>query len=90
MRIDFVKMHGCGNDYVYLDGFRGPLPEDAPALARRLSNRNYSIGSDGLVYVLRGDEHPARMRMWNADGSEAEMCGNAIRCVARAVPLMAS
>ena len=76
-------MHGCGNDYIYLDGWDQPLPEDAPALARRLSDRHFSIGSDGLVYVLRGERLPARMRMWNADGSEAEMCGNAIRCVAK-------
>lgn len=83
MRIAFAKMHGCGNDYIYLDGFKDDLPADPAALARRLSNRNFSIGSDGLVYVLRGDRLPARMRMWNQDGSEAEMCGNAIRCVAK-------
>ncbi|MBI3725392.1 diaminopimelate epimerase [bacterium] len=81
--MEFAKMHGCGNDYVYLDGFRSRLPEDAPALARLISRRRFSIGSDGLVYVLPGERARARMRMWNADGSEAEMCGNAIRCVAK-------
>ncbi len=85
MRLEFAKMHGCGNDYIYVDGFRARPPEDAPGLARRLSRRHFSVGSDGLVYVLPGERAPVRMRMWNADGSEAEMCGNAIRCVAKLV-----
>lgn len=88
MRLDFTKMHGAGNDYVYVlgvdpSGADRKLPEDAPGLARRLSSRRFSIGSDGLVYVIRGEQSPWRMRIWNADGSEAEMCGNAIRCVAK-------
>ncbi len=83
MRVDFVKMHGCGNDYIYLDGFLRDLPDDAPSLSRKLSPRHTGVGSDGLVYVQRSDKARARMRMWNADGSEAEMCGNAIRCVAK-------
>jgi diaminopimelate epimerase len=85
MRLEFTKMHGCGNDYIYLDCFEKSPPDDAPALARTLSRRHFSVGSDGLVVVCPSERKGAlaRMRMWNADGSEAEMCGNAIRCVAK-------
>jgi diaminopimelate epimerase len=86
MQIPFVKMHGIGNDYVYLDR-AGAAPELAeaqlPALAEAIADRHFGVGGDGLVLILPGDEQPLRMRMFNADGSEAEMCGNAIRCVAR-------
>lgn len=82
----FVKMHGAGNDYVYVDCFRERV-DDPPALARWVSDRHFGIGSDGLVLILppEGREADFRMRMFNADGSEAEMCGNAIRCVGKYV-----
>ena len=105
MQIPFVKMHGIGNDYVYLDRTSrkrerasrrreraADTPERAapdvaeeqwPALAQAIADRHFGVGGDGLVLILRGDAEPLRMRMFNADGSEAEMCGNAIRCVAR-------
>src|SRR5687768_12458369 len=82
MPIPFTKMHGCGNDYVYIDGFRTQVL-DAPALAIRVSNRNFGIGSDGLILVLPSEKGDVRMRMYNADGSESEMCGNGVRCVAK-------
>lgn len=88
-KIPFTKMEGCGNDYVYLDGVSRELrlaEEDIPALARAVSDRHYGIGSDGLVIILPPglpDRADLRMRMFNADGSEAEMCGNASRCVGR-------
>jgi len=78
----FVKMTGLGNDYVYLDGFGQPISNPA-RLAVRMSDRHFGVGSDGLVLILPSRHADARMRMFNADGSEAEMCGNAIRCVAR-------
>ncbi|NBO92799.1 MAG: diaminopimelate epimerase [Planctomycetia bacterium] len=81
----FVKMHGLGNDYVYLDCFDQPEPTDAPALARFVSDRHFGIGSDGLILVCRSALADAKMRMFNADGSESEMCGNGIRCVAKLV-----
>jgi diaminopimelate epimerase len=78
----FVKMHGCGNDYVYVDG-RQERVVDPAALARRVSDRHFGIGGDGLILVLPSEKADARMRMFNADGSEAEMCGNGVRCVAK-------
>lgn len=90
MQIPFVKMHGIGNDYVYWDRLAGagaalPAPAEAalPDLARRMADRHLGVGGDGLVLIVPGETQPLRMRMFNADGSEAEMCGNAIRCVAR-------
>ncbi|NDL67753.1 diaminopimelate epimerase [Anaerotalea alkaliphila] len=80
----FTKMHGCGNDYVYVSGFQETI-EDYPAMARKVSNRNFGVGSDGLVVILPGTAGDFRMRMFNPDGSEAEMCGNAIRCVGKYV-----
>jgi len=80
----FTKMHGLGNDYVYVDGARESVA-DPPALARALSDRHFGVGSDGLVLMLPDDEADVRMRIFNADGSEAEMCGNGIRCVAKYV-----
>lgn len=81
----FTKMHGIGNDYVYVNAFSEPLPDDLPALARQVSDRHFGIGSDGLILVAPSDNADARMRMFNADGSESEMCGNGIRCVAKFV-----
>ena len=78
----FVKMQGAGNDYIYFDCFEGE-PEDIPALAVRLSDRHKGIGGDGLVLICRSDVADAKMRMFNADGSEGNMCGNAIRCVGK-------
>ena len=78
----FVKMQGAGNDYIYFDCFGGE-PEDIPALAVRLSDRHKGIGGDGLVLICRSDVADAKMRMFNADGSEGNMCGNAIRCVGK-------
>lgn len=82
--VAFVKMHGCGNDYVFLDCFSQPVPADPAALARHVSDRHRSIGADGLVLMLPADEPglAGRMRMFNADGSEGAMCGNALRCFA--------
>lgn len=82
--IPFIKMHGCGNDYVFLDGFTAPLPADPAGLAVRMSDRHLGIGADGLVLMLPPDtvESAARMRMFNADGSEGSLCGNALRCMA--------
>ena len=80
----FTKMHGCGNDYVYVDGWSETLPADLPALARRVSERHRGVGADGLIVIGPGRAGgEAQMRMWNADGSESEMCGNGIRCAAK-------
>ena len=83
--LPFVKMHGCGNDYIYINGFEHEVQNPA-ALARRMSHRQFGVGSDGLILILPPDpgvEADVRMRMWNSDGSEAEMCGNGLRCVAK-------
>jgi len=84
----FTKMHGCGNDYVYVDGWDEVLPTDRRRLgelARAISDRHTGVGADGLILVLPGDQAgcDARMVMFNADGSESEMCGNGIRCAAK-------
>jgi diaminopimelate epimerase len=79
----FVKMHGCGNDYVYIDCFKQPIPADPPALSRTMSDRHFGIGSDGLILICPSDKADARMKMYNADGSEGEMCGNGVRCIAK-------
>jgi diaminopimelate epimerase len=81
----FTKMHGIGNDYVYVDCVRNPVPGDPSALSRKVSDRHFGIGSDGLILICRSDKADARMRMFNADGSESEMCGNGLRCVAKYV-----
>jgi diaminopimelate epimerase len=78
----FSKMQGAGNDYVYVNGFEEEIA-DPGALARELSDRHFGIGSDGLILILPSSIAEVRMRMFNADGSEAEMCGNGIRCVAK-------
>src|SRR3954471_15111803 len=81
----FTKMHGLGNDYVYVDCFRQPPPRDPASLARRVADRHFGVGSDGLILSCPSERADARMRMFNADGSEGEMCGNGIRCVAKYV-----
>ena len=85
MKIPFTKMHGLGNDYIYIDCFKIPVETlpDLSTLAARLSCRRFSVGADGLVLILPSDKATARMRMFNADGSEGLMCGNAIRCVGK-------
>ncbi|MHC4876129.1 MAG: diaminopimelate epimerase [Planctomycetota bacterium] len=81
----FTKMHGAGNDYVYVNCFEPVELGDVPELARQISDRNFGVGGDGLVLICPSERGHARMRMYNADGSEAEMCGNAVRCVAKFV-----
>ena len=78
----FTKMHGIGNDYVYVDGFAQDVA-DPSAVAQRVTDRHFGIGGDGLILILPSGRADVRMRMFNADGSEAEMCGNGIRCVAK-------
>lgn len=80
----FTKMQGLGNDYVYLDCTKA-TPTDLPALAVKVSDRHFGIGSDGLICICASDKADFRMRMFNADGSEGEMCGNGIRCVGKFV-----
>ena len=88
MNLHFIKMHGLGNDYVYIDCFQRETAEkiaqlDLCELAQRLSRRHTGIGSDGVVLIMPSRVADVRMRMFNADGSEAEMCGNAARCIAK-------
>ncbi len=83
--MQFTKMHGAGNDYVYVDCFRQPVPENPAQLSRQVSDRHFGIGADGLILIVPSERAAARMRMFNADGSEAEMCGNGVRCVAKYV-----
>ncbi len=80
----FTKMQGIGNDYVYLNGF-SPLPLDLSRLSRQISDRHFGVGSDGLVVIMPSETCDFRMRMFNPDGSEAEMCGNASRCIGKYV-----
>jgi diaminopimelate epimerase len=75
-------MHGCGNDYIYINGFEERVTNPS-RLARLMSDRNFGVGSDGLILILPSKRADLRMRMFNADGSEAEMCGNGVRCVAK-------
>jgi len=84
----FTKMHGAGNDYIYVDCFREQVPTELAAiaeLARQISHRRFGVGGDGLILIRPSQVADARMQMFNADGSEAEMCGNGIRCVAKYV-----
>lgn len=81
----FTKMHGLGNDYVYVDCFQEPLPADPAALARQIADRHFGVGGDGLILIAPSKVAAAQMRMFNADGSESEMCGNGVRCVAKYV-----
>ena len=86
MKMDFVKMHGCGNDYIYVNGFEVKLDKFKKAeLARKLSDRHFGIGSDGLIFINPSGIADFEMEMYNADGTRAEMCGNGIRCVAKYV-----
>jgi diaminopimelate epimerase len=81
-KLGFTKMHGCGNDYIYVAADR-VRPADPAALSRRLSDRRFGIGGDGLIMLAPSKSADVRMEMYNADGSRGEMCGNGIRCVAR-------
>ncbi len=82
----FTKMHGCGNDYIYVDGAREKIPaKEKPELVRRLSDRHFGIGGDGVIFINPSTEADFEMEMYNMDGSRAEMCGNGIRCVAKFV-----
>lgn len=95
MKLQFTKMHGCGNDYVYVNGFTEQVvKEEKPELVRRLSDRHFGIGGDGVIFINPVSEELAaelgenvdfEMEMYNADGTRAEMCGNGIRCVAKYV-----
>lgn len=78
----FTKMHGIGNDFILLDGFAHEIP-DPGALALRLCDRHFGVGADGLVLALPSTRADARMRIFNSDGSEAEMCGNGVRCLGK-------
>jgi len=80
--MQFTKMQGLGNDYVYVD-FRQEQVDDPAAVARAISDRHFGVGADGLILILPSDKADVRMRMFNADGSEGMMCGNGIRCVAK-------
>ncbi len=82
MELNFTKMHGIGNDYVYVNAFETTL-EDPGAVARAVSPRHTGIGSDGLILIAPSDTADLRMEMYNADGSRGEMCGNGIRCVGK-------
>lgn len=85
-KIKFTKMQGCGNDYVYVNGFTEKIPaKQKPELVRRLSDRHFGIGGDGVIFINPAEEADFEMEMYNADGSRSEMCGNGIRCVAKFV-----
>ncbi len=83
-QLPFIKMHGAENDYVFFDGLTGPLPQAPQLLAPRLCDRHAAVGADGIICLLPPDDSDCdvEMRIWNADGSAAEMCGNAARCIA--------
>ena len=82
----FTKMQGCGNDYVYINGFAEKVSqEQKPDLVRRLSDRHFGIGGDGVIFINPAAEADFEMEMYNADGTRAEMCGNGIRCVGKFV-----
>ena len=83
-KVNFTKMQGAGNDYIYINAM-DTIPENLPLLSRQISDRHFGIGSDGLVAIMPSDTADFRMRMFNADGSEAEMCGNASRCIGKYV-----
>ena len=83
--LKFTKMHGLGNDYVYMDYTKVDVPKDISNLAQFVSNRHFGIGSDGLILICKSKTSDFKMRMFNADGSEAQMCGNGIRCVGKFV-----
>ena len=80
----FTKMHGCGNDYIYVNCFTEKI-EEPSVIAKKVSDRHFGIGSDGLILICPSETADFKMRMFNADGSEGKMCGNGIRCVAKYV-----
>ncbi len=82
MKLNFTKMHGCGNDYIYVDCFKEKT-DDFLAISVKLSHRRFGVGGDGVIYICPSDTADAKMRMFNADGSEGKMCGNGIRCVGK-------
>lgn len=82
MKLNFTKMHGCGNDYIYFNCFEQEVA-DPEALSIRLSDRHFGIGGDGIVLICPSETADAKMRMFNADGSEGKMCGNATRCIGK-------
>lgn len=84
MSIAFTKLHGLGNEYLFIEGAKHDIPDPA-TLSKAMSHRHLGAGADGIILVLAGEEHPFRMRIFNADGSEAETCGNGIRCFAKYV-----
>ena len=82
----FTKMHGCGNDYIYINGFTERIAQaEKPELVKKISDRHFGIGGDGVIFINPSEEADFEMEMYNADGSRAEMCGNGIRCVAKYV-----
>ncbi len=82
----FTKMQGCGNDYVYVNGFAEKIPQEKkPEIVRRLSDRHFGIGGDGVIFINPAEEADFEMEMFNADGTRSQMCGNGIRCVAKFV-----
>lgn len=86
MKIRFTKMHGCGNDYVYINGFSEHIAnEDKPGFVKTVSDRHFGIGSDGVIFINPSDIADFEMEMYNADGTRAQMCGNGIRSVAKYV-----
>lgn len=84
MKLGFTKMHGCGNDYIYIDGFRYNV-KNPGELSKKLSDRHFSVGGDGVIIIGPSDKADAFMHMYNADGSEGKMCGNGVRCTAKFV-----
>ena len=82
MELKFTKMQGCGNDYVYISTFDQTV-EDLSSVAKKLSDRHFGIGGDGVIFVCPSDVADGKMRMFNEDGSEGRMCGNGVRCVAK-------
>lgn len=82
MELKFTKMQGCGNDYVYISTFDQTV-KDMSAIAKKLSDRHFGIGGDGVIFVCPSDAADGKMRMFNEDGSEGKMCGNGVRCVAK-------
>ena len=82
MKLNFTKMHGCGNDYIYIDCLKNDI-SDPVNLSIKLSDRRYQVGGDGIILICPSKSADAKMRIFNKDGSEGKMCGNGIRCVAK-------
>ncbi len=84
MKVQFTKMQGCGNDYVYIDGSKVKIPQEKkPEVVRFMSDRHFGIGGDGVIFINPSDEADFEMEMYNADGTRSEMCGNGMRCVGK-------